>query len=164
MAGPSAVEPPTPPTPPTLPTVWRPGFARWTAYGVGAFLVAFFLFVMLAVDVPWSNLIMTVQRVGLFLVATATAVVMWRFGRVRIEADDAGITVVNPLHRRRLEWAEVVSVRLASGDPWVQLDLSDGSTAAALAIQTADGARGRRMAGELAACVAARSGQEPEPR
>ncbi len=146
---------------PDLPTVWRPGFARWTAYGVGGFLVAFFVVIALTVDVPWSDLNWSVDRVGLVVVAVAAAYVLHRFGRVRVEADDDGLTIVNPRQRRRLSWAEVVGVRLAPGDPWLQLDLADGTTASAVAIQSADGARGRRMAEELAACVAARAGREP---
>jgi hypothetical protein len=86
-----------------------------------------------------------------------------RFARVRVAADEAGLLVVNAFRRRRLEWAQVVGVRLGSGDPWVQLDLSDGTVLAVMAIQTADGARGRRMAAELASCVAQRAGHEPAP-
>lgn len=150
-----------PPSVPDLPTVWRPGFARWTAYGVAVFLVAFFVVIAVTVDVPWSDLHWSVDRVGLVLVALGTAYVLHRFGQVRVEADADGLTIVNPRQRRRLAWAEVVAVRLAPGDPWLQLDLADGTTAAAVAIQSADGRRGRRMAEELAACVAAHAGHEP---
>ena len=65
-----------------------------------------------------------------------------------------GLLVTNYLKSRRLEWSEIVGVRLAPGDPWVQLDVSDGGTLAVMAIQTADGDRGRAMALELANAVA----------
>lgn len=36
---------------------------------------------------------------------------------------------------RRLDWAEILRVNLRSGDPWVFLDLSDGSSLPTLGIQ-----------------------------
>lgn len=146
---------------PPLPHVWRPGFGRWAAYGVAGFLVVFIGAVVLLVDVPWSNRAWSFDRVGLFVVTVALSAVLARFGRVRVEADAEGLVVVNALRRRRLVWAQVVAVRLGRDDPWAVLDLSDGTTWPVLAMQTADGARGRRMAAELAACVASRAGEEP---
>ncbi|MGO4751310.1 PH domain-containing protein, partial [Streptomyces sp. 2MCAF27] len=42
---------------------------------------------------------------------------------------------VNLTTKRRLAWAEVLRVNLRSGDPWVYLDLSDGTSLAAMGIQ-----------------------------
>lgn len=50
-------------------------------------------------------------------------------------ADDSGVTVVNLTRTRRLSWAEIVRVNLRAGDPWVFLDLSDGTSMPALGIQ-----------------------------
>ena len=61
------------------------------------------------------------------------------------------------LRRRRVDWAEIVAVRLGPDDPWVYLDLADGTALAAMGIQSADGDRARAAATELAALVAARS-------
>ncbi len=69
----------------------------------------------------------------------AAAYVLHRLASVRIAADAGGLTVVNIFRRRRLEWPEVLGVRLSAGDPWVQLDLADGTTMAAMGIQGADG-------------------------
>jgi hypothetical protein len=74
---------------------------------------------------------------------------------VHATASTQGLLVVNWARSRRLDWAEVVAVRLAPGDPWVYLDVSDGTNLPVMGIQTADGSRGRSMALELAATVAA---------
>ncbi|UED82988.1 PH domain-containing protein [Streptomyces profundus] len=55
--------------------------------------------------------------------------------RPRLSADDAGVTVVNLTTVRRLAWPEIVRVTLRPGDPWVTLDLADGSVLPVMAIQ-----------------------------
>lgn len=55
--------------------------------------------------------------------------------RPKVVADSDGVTVVNLTTKRRLAWAEVLRVNLRSGDPWVYLDLSDGTSLAAMGIQ-----------------------------
>ncbi len=53
-----------------------------------------------------------------------------------------------------LEWAQIVTVNLRSGDPWVLLDLDDGSTLSVMGIQPADGLTAARSAvAELRALV-----------
>lgn len=149
---------------PPLPTVWRPGFARWTAAGMAVFATVTLVGLAVLLPIPWSDRSYWLDRGLLAALGLFAGWFIGRFARVRVAADEAGILVVNAFRRRRLEWAQVVGVRLGSGDPWVQLDLSDGTVLAAMAIQTADGARGRRMAAELAACVAQRAGHEPGSR
>ena len=55
--------------------------------------------------------------------------------RPKVVADEAGVTVVNLTAQRRLEWAEILRVNLRPGDPWVFLDLSDGTSLPVLGIQ-----------------------------
>jgi hypothetical protein len=55
--------------------------------------------------------------------------------RPKIVANEDGVTVVNLTRTRRLSWAEIVRVNLRVGDPWVFLDLSDGTSMPALGIQ-----------------------------
>lgn len=55
--------------------------------------------------------------------------------RPKVVADETGVTVVNITSRRHLDWAEIVQVNLRPGDPWVFLDLSDGTSLPALGIQ-----------------------------
>ena len=149
---------------PPLRTVWRPGFARWTAVGVALFATVTLIGIAVLLPIPWSDRIYWLDRALLVALGLFAGWFIGRFARVRVAADDTGILVVNAFRRHRLEWAQVVGVRLGSGDPWVQLDLSDGTVLAAMAMQTADGERGRRMAAELASCVAQRAGREPGSR
>ncbi len=67
--------------------------------------------------------------------AALLAGVLFLLARPKVVADETGVTVVNIVHRRRLEWAEILQVNLRSGDPWVFLDLSDGTSLPALGIQ-----------------------------
>ncbi|MHB1614467.1 MAG: PH domain-containing protein [Actinomycetes bacterium] len=76
-----------------------------------------------------------------------------RVARARVEVDEQGLTVVNPLHRRRLAWPQVVSVWYGTTTTWLQLDLDDGTTLAVMGIQTTEGRRGRIQAERLAALV-----------
>ncbi|QKV97456.1 PH domain-containing protein [Streptomyces sp. NA02950] len=55
--------------------------------------------------------------------------------RPKVVADTDGVTVVNLTTKRRLEWAEVLRVNLRPGDPWVFLDLADGTSLPAMGIQ-----------------------------
>ncbi len=99
----------------------------------------------------------TFDRLLLVGSGLAVVLVLHRLARVRVEADVAGLTVVNLFRHRRLEWAEVLGVRLSPGDPWVQLDLADGTTMVAMGIQGADGSRGLAQARALAAEVSSRA-------
>jgi len=102
------------------------------------------------------------SRLSLVVVALAVAYFLHRLAGVRVVADDAAVTVINIVHRRRLEWLEVVGVRLLRDDPWMMLDLSDGSALAAMGVQKADGALAQEQARRFARMVAERT--RPIPR
>lgn len=96
------------------------------------------------------------------LVVTAMAVVTCTLlGRPRAVADGAGLAVRNPIRSRRISWEEIVAVRLGRSDPWVLLDLADGSSHPVMAIQAADGARARRDMQWLRHRVTEHEGEEP---
>jgi Bacterial PH domain len=95
----------------------------------------------------------TFDRVAFLGCAVVATVAIHRLADVRAVATAEGLTVVNWARRRRLGWVEIVGVRLAPGDPWLQLDVSDGTTLAVMAIQAADGARAKALALEVAAAV-----------
>ncbi|RGD62820.1 PH domain-containing protein [Kitasatospora xanthocidica] len=59
--------------------------------------------------------------------------------RPKVSADAEGVTVVNFVRRRRLAWAEIVRVNFRQGDPWATLDLADGTSLAAVGIQSGVG-------------------------
>ena len=143
-------------TGPELPTVWRPRLGRAVPYALAVVVVVGFVLVAETLTSEGRGGARWIDRALLVGFGLAASYVLHRLASVRIEADVDGLTVVNIFRRRRLEWAEVLGVRLSSGDPWVALDLADGTTMAAMGIQGADGARGLADARALAAAVAAR--------
>ncbi|MEJ5944714.1 PH domain-containing protein [Pseudokineococcus basanitobsidens] len=97
------------------------------------------------------------DRVGFLVVGALVAAFMARQAGVRAVPDEEGLAVRNLFLSRRLAWAEVVEVRLGDGQPWVQLDLSDGDVLAVMAVQRADGASADAEARRLATLVALHS-------
>jgi hypothetical protein len=97
------------------------------------------------------------SRVALVAVALGVAYFLHRLAAVRVVADDAGVSVINIVHSRWLEWPEVVGVRLLRDDSWMMLDLSDGSAMAAMGVQKADGAHAQEQATRFARMVAERT-------
>jgi PH (Pleckstrin Homology) domain-containing protein len=138
-------------------TVFRPRRARLVIYPCAALVLA--ALIGGAVFAPsggaggWS----VGSRLALCVVALAVAYFLHRLAAVRVVADDAGVSVINIVHRRRLEWPEVVGVRLLRDDPWMMLDLSDGSAMAAMGVQKADGAHAQEQAEQFARMVAERT-------
>nr|WP_306239427.1 PH domain-containing protein [Ornithinimicrobium cryptoxanthini] len=72
---------------------------------------------------------------------------------VRALASADGLLVINLVHARQLEWAEILRVSFADGTPWVLLELADTEELAVMGIQRADGAFARAEAARLAALV-----------
>jgi hypothetical protein len=73
--------------------------------------------------------------------------------RSRVVAEKDRLIVVNGYRTHVYEWAEVVSITLVRGAPWATLDLSDGTTMSALAIQGSDGDRARVAVRQLRALL-----------
>ncbi|MFD8395201.1 PH domain-containing protein [Streptomyces sp. NPDC059680] len=118
------------PSLPALPVTFRPGHTRVILLTAG---VAIFLTI--------SGVAMLLEQLGpgerASFVVTG-ALIFWalaQLARVRVVADESGVTVVNIAGKRHLEWAEIVQVNLRPGDPWVFLNLSDGTSLPALGIQ-----------------------------
>lgn len=93
------------------------------------------------------------DRLAVVVLALIVAAVLLALARVRVIATGSHLTVINIVRRRQLEWAEVVSVRMARDDSWAMLDLSDGTSLAAMGIQSADGERGQIAAVQLAMLI-----------
>ena len=128
---------------------FRPRFARVVTIALAVLVVGSTAAIILAMSV-----LSTGDRIGFVLVGALIVWFLWRQATVVARVDDDGLTVRNLVFTRRLEWAEVVSVRFGSGRPWVQLDLSDGDTLAVMGIQRADGAFADAEARRLATLVA----------
>jgi hypothetical protein len=137
--------------------VFRGRLGPLVAYPIAVAVVALLVVIARGLPTEGGLSFAAVDRVALVLIGLAVAWFLHRLAAVRIVADDAGVTVHNVLRRRRVDWAEIVAVRFGPDDPWVYLDLADGTTLAAMGIQSADGDRARAAAAELAALVAARS-------
>ena len=141
------------PLPAALTGTFRPRNALLVA-GAVALAVAVgagFLVVSLPAMLPGRST--AGDRWGIVLVAMLGVAILARHALVRAVPDAAGLTVRNLVVTRRVEWAQVVSVRFGQGRPWVSLDLADGTTLAVMAIQAADGDRGAREARRLATLV-----------
>lgn len=134
-------------------TVFRPARARLVVY-VCAAAVLVTLVALAAVlpsggPHPWG----WPSRLGVVAIGLAVVYVLHRLADVRVEATETGVLVVNVVGRRRLEWAEIVGVRLLRDDAWMMLDLSDGEALAAMGVQRSEGERGQRQAREFAGMV-----------
>lgn len=142
---------------PALPVVWRPRRGRLVTHTFA--VVVLVVVVVLAVVLPHPFGI--ADRVGFVVVGAVISGVLYLLGRCRLRADADGLTVVNVLRTTELEWAEVVGVSLAVGDPWLTLDLDDGETLPAMGIQAADGERTRKAITELRALLDRHAGGGP---
>jgi hypothetical protein len=126
---------PSDPHPPELPVTFRPVVTRIVLQVTGAavFLVLTLVAVLLPAGgaVSWSP----GDRIAVSASGLLAWAVMTLLSRPKAVADREGVTVVNITARRRLAWAEILRVTLRPGDPWVTLDLADGTTLAVMAIQ-----------------------------
>lgn len=120
---------PTSPELPRLPVVFRP--TRNRAVLLSAALA---LFAVLLV-VPLSLAIGLRDRLTFVGTGVVLALVLLWLSRPKVVAAPNGVTVVNLATKRRLDWAQVLRVNLRSGDPWVYLDLADGTSLPAMGIQ-----------------------------
>lgn len=137
----------------SLPRTYRPLGVRIAIIVLGALLATVTLVMWFAfppeIRAQFTPLqILTVIGLGMMFYAGGYAL-----ARSRVVARADGLTVVNGYKKRRFEWNEVLAVTLRSGSPWAVLDLSDGTTVAAMGIQGSDGPRAARQVRELRALV-----------
>lgn len=143
---------------PDLPITFRPGRTRAVLLGAGVAV-----FVSITTVAMLLEQLTPAERVSFVFTAAVLFGVLCTLARPKVVADEDGVTVVNIAGRRRLEWAEILRVNLRQGDPWVFLDLSDGTSLPALGIQPGI-ARQRAVedARTLGALAEARSAADPE--
>ncbi|MEU9556872.1 PH domain-containing protein [Streptomyces fumanus] len=118
------------PEPPALPVTFRPGRTRAVLVGAAVAVFAVITAVAFLMERLGPG-----ERASFVLTALLLAGVLLLLARPKVVAEESGVTVVNLTRRRRLEWAEILRVNLRPGDPWVFLDLSDGTSLPALGIQ-----------------------------
>ncbi|MFJ2831250.1 PH domain-containing protein [Streptomyces sp. NPDC087263] len=115
---------------PALPVTFRPSRTRAVLVSTGV-----------AIVVVLTTVVMLLEQLGpgekLSFIFTGVLIfgVLLMLARPKVVADESGVTVVNIASSRRLAWAEILQVNLRPGDPWVFLNLSDGTSLPALGIQ-----------------------------
>ncbi|WP_033823375.1 PH domain-containing protein [Kitasatospora sp. MBT63] len=124
-----------------LPVTWAPRRTRAVLVPMSVLLVIVFTVIAFALPANWH----LNDRVAMVVSGLLFAGVALMLARPRVRADAEGVTVVNFVRSRRLAWAEIVRVNFRAGDPWVVLDLADGTALAAVGIQ-AGGGRDRAVA------------------
>ncbi|MFH8295300.1 PH domain-containing protein [Streptomyces sp. NPDC018059] len=115
---------------PALPVTFRPKRTRAVLLGAGA--VIFVVITVIAFLLPKLS---PGERASFVFTGVLLFGVLLVLSRPKVVADDSGVSVVNIATSRRLAWAEIVQVTLRPGDPWVFLNLSDGTSLPALGIQ-----------------------------
>ncbi|MFJ2935878.1 PH domain-containing protein [Streptomyces sp. NPDC087219] len=115
---------------PVLPVTFRPGRTR-----VVLITMSVAIFAVISVVAVLLERLGPGERASFFLTAALLSGGLLLLSRPKVVADDEGVTVVNITRTRRLAWAEILKVNLRPGDPWVFLDLSDGTSLPALGIQ-----------------------------
>ncbi|MGP4000630.1 PH domain-containing protein [Streptomyces sp. 8N706] len=115
---------------PVLPVTFRPTRTRVVLLTVGVALLA--VLTVIALLLPTLS---PGERITFIATGVLFFLVLLLLSRPKVVADHGGVTVVNLTTRRRLEWAEVLRVNLRPGDPWVHLDLADGTSLPAMGIQ-----------------------------
>ncbi|GAA2647708.1 MULTISPECIES: PH domain-containing protein [Streptomyces] len=118
------------PVTPDLPVTFRPTRTRVVLLGVGIAMFATITAIALLLENLGPG-----ERASFVFTAVLLSSVLVLLSRPKVVADETGVTVVNLTTTRRLEWAQILRVNLRPGDPWVFLDLSDGTSLPALGIQ-----------------------------
>ncbi|WP_051840339.1 PH domain-containing protein [Streptomyces sp. NRRL F-5126] len=116
--------------PPPLPVTFRPRRTRLLLLVAGFVMLAVIACLALLLDAAEPA-----EQAGFLVVAVIVDGVLALLARPKVVADHGGVTVVNLTRVRRLTWPEILAVNLRPGDPWVFLDLSDGTSMPALGIQ-----------------------------
>ncbi|WP_369256637.1 PH domain-containing protein [Streptomyces sp. R35] len=143
---------------PALPVTFRPSRTRAVLLTAGAAI-----FVVITTVAMLLEQLSPGERVSFVFTAALLFAVLLLLSRPKVVADETGVTVVNIAGKRHLDWAEIVQVHLRPGDPWVFLNLSDGTSLPALGIQPGIAKqRAIEDARALRALAEARSIRDPE--
>ncbi|GAA0931089.1 PH domain-containing protein [Nonomuraea longicatena] len=145
-----------PVVPPPLPVTFRPRRGRIVAYSFAVIVVIGAVVMALFIAEPFA----LPDRIGIVLFGCGIAYILHLLGRMKVVADEEGITLVNALRTHRYSWPEVLEVTLLVGDPWPKIDFSDGRTIGAMGIQGGEKARARRQTSQLKALIHAKGEAE----
>lgn len=140
-----------------MPRRIRPLGVRVAAYVGAGTLVTVSLGIWFAFDAETRGKFTFFELATIFVLTAGVAAAGYALTRSRIDLRDEGIVVVNGYKRRDLSWTQVLAVHLDRGSPWAVLDLSDGTSVSAMAIQASDGGRAVRHVKLLRRLVAEHS-------
>ncbi|WP_371530319.1 PH domain-containing protein [Streptomyces sp. NBC_01283] len=115
---------------PALPVTFRPSRTRVVLLSAGAAI--FVVLTVISLLIPGLS---PGERISFIFTGALLFGVLMLLSRPKVVADESGVTVVNIATSRHLAWAEIVQVNLRPGDPWVFLNLSDGTSLPAMGIQ-----------------------------
>ncbi|MGW1499064.1 PH domain-containing protein [Streptomyces mirabilis] len=143
---------------PTLPVTFRPSLTRAVLLTAGVAI-----FVVIATVALLLEQLSPGEKLSFIFIGALLFGVLLMLSRPKVVAGETGVTVVNITSRRHLEWAEILQVNLRPGDPWVFLNLSDGTSLPVLGIQPGIAKqRAIQDARALRALAEARSIGDPE--
>ena len=138
---------------PSLPLTFRPLGVRIAINVAGALLLLVVVVMWLALPAEIRHQFTAFQVLTILAIGAAMYACGYALARSRVVAREEGLTIVNGYKTRRLEWNEVLAVQLRSGSPWAILDLSDGTSVAAMGIQGSDGSRAVQQVRQMRALV-----------
>ncbi|MEV5599586.1 PH domain-containing protein [Streptomyces sp. NPDC052496] len=115
---------------PALPVTFRPARTRAVLYGVGIAQLAVLTVIAFLLPNLGGG-----ERISFVFTGLIVLGVLLLLARPKVVAHQEGVTVVNLTTKRELAWAQVLRVNLRQGDPWVHLDLADGTSLPAMGIQ-----------------------------
>ncbi|MFI7274773.1 PH domain-containing protein [Streptomyces sp. NPDC049879] len=118
-----------------LPVTFRPTVTRVVLLAIGFSVLAVMTVIAFLLPAQGAVVWGTGDRAAFVGSGLLVLGVTLLLARPRVTADRDGVTVVNLTTTRRLAWAQIVRVTLRPGDPWVTLDLADGTVLAVMAIQ-----------------------------
>ena len=136
----------------SLPVVFRPRMLRTVGLILAPLVTAAFIAASIAFTIiEWKGWRPAVDSVWMIGLGVALSLAILRFALIVARADEDGLFVRNIVLTRRYEWSQIVGVSYSEplGDSWANLSLSDGTTAAVMAIQAADGPRAADAANRL---------------
>ncbi len=146
---------------PSLPHTWRAFGTLMVATFGGLMLAAVVITGWFAVEQEVRDAFTGFQRLTLLAMGLGVLACWWALLRTRVTAEESGLTVVNGFRTRRYEWSQVLGINLRRGAPWAGIDLSDGTSIVAFAIQATDGARAVAAVRTLRALIAAHTPDTP---
>jgi hypothetical protein len=141
------------PTGQVMPVTFRPLGVRIAVVALGVFLFVVSAVVWFAFPESVREQFTILQRLTLVGFGLVLAGAGYAMARCRVEARPEGLVAVNGFRSHLYPWDHVSGVTLRAGGPWAILELSDGSTAAAMGIQGSDGSRAVAQVKQLRALV-----------